>query len=162
MEIVFVMLCPDCHRKQHTNSQLFMRDNEATWRGRDLLLTAAEMRILHLLVSNAGSYMSYRQIYDVVKAPGFHAGAGVDGYKINTRGLIKRIRRKFEFIDPKFNSIICGTAYGYTWREEIPSSEELINDKHQTRRSGVRDFPPVVSGQVGAVEGADREDRGDG
>jgi DNA-binding response OmpR family regulator len=152
MKTIFVMLCPDCNRKQHTNSQLLVLSSQALWRGQDLLLTPAELRILTLLAGNAGAYFSYRQIYDVVQTPGFHAGAGPEGYKINTRGLIKRLRRKFECVDPSFSSIRCSTGFGYSWREEIPKE---MSDGRETRRTRIRRISPMVRGQVADAEEAD-------
>lgn len=90
--------------------------SRAFWRGTDVNLTVVEFNIVHLLVTNAGEYATYRAIYDCVHHAGFIAGAGEDGYRTNVRSSIKRIRNKFRAIDPEFGEIENFLAFGYRWR----------------------------------------------
>jgi two-component system, OmpR family, response regulator ChvI len=46
---------------------------------------------------------------------GFIAGAGEEGYRLNVRSTIKRIRKKFLKLDPTFNEIGTFAAVGYAW-----------------------------------------------
>ncbi len=87
----------------------------AEWRGREVGLTVVEQRIVGLLVANAGQPVTYRAIYDQVHYAGFVAGDGERGFKLNVRTMIKRLRRKFQAIDPDFQAIRSITGLGYSW-----------------------------------------------
>jgi two-component system response regulator ChvI len=87
----------------------------AKWRGRDVGLTVVEQKILGLLVANAGQPVGYRAIYDQVHYAGFIAGDGERGFELNVRTVIKRIRRKFQAIDPDFQAIRSIVRRGYSW-----------------------------------------------
>jgi two-component system, OmpR family, response regulator ChvI len=89
--------------------------SQAFWRDADLALTVGEFKILDLLAGNAGRHVTYRELYDVLHYRGFVAGGGANGYKTNVRSAIKRIRRKFEALDPTFDRIQNYTAFGYIW-----------------------------------------------
>jgi two-component system response regulator ChvI len=80
--------------------------SRAYWNGADVGLTIGEYNIVFLLASNAGSYLTYRAIYDRLHYEGFIAGGGLQGYRANVRSAIKRIRYKFRECDP---------AFGYCW-----------------------------------------------
>jgi len=58
---------------------------------------------------------SYREIYDLVRGEGFVAGWGEEGYRVNVRSFIKRIRQKFRSIDDNFDCIKNYSGYGYYW-----------------------------------------------
>ncbi|MEQ8817466.1 MAG: response regulator transcription factor [Thalassobaculum sp.] len=88
----------------------------AYWCDRLVPLTLTEFQIVHALAASAGRDMRYRDIYDLVHGDGFHAGAAGDGYRANVRGFIKRIRRKFEDMDPAFSEIENYPGFGYRWR----------------------------------------------
>lgn len=96
--------------------QLRPQISRAFWNGTDVNLTVVEFNIVHLLVRNAGEYVTYRAIYDCVHHVGFIAGAGEDGYRTNVRSSIKRIRNKFRAIDGDFGEIENFLAFGYRWR----------------------------------------------
>lgn len=89
--------------------------SRASWKDTDVGLTVGEFKIINLLASNAGGHMTYREIYDTLHYRGFVAGCGADGYKTNVRSAIKRIRRKFEALDPTFERIRNYTSFGYLW-----------------------------------------------
>jgi len=89
-------------------------------RGCDIGLTVVEQRIVGLLLAHAGQPMSYRAIYDQVHYAGFVAGDGERGFERNVRTVIKRIRRKFEAIDPDFQAIRSIVRRGYSW--DIPQA----------------------------------------
>jgi two-component system response regulator ChvI len=91
--------------------------SRAYWEAADVGLTLGEFNIVHLLVSNAGRYVTYRAIYDRLHYEGFIAGSGEHGYRANVRSAIKRIRNKFRDCDPAFGEIINYTAFGYCWGE---------------------------------------------
>ena len=90
--------------------------SRAYWKDADLGLTLGEYSIVHLLTSNAGRYMTYRAIYDRLRYKGFIAGSGADGYRMNVRSAIKRIRNKFHDFDPTFDEIENYQGFGYRWR----------------------------------------------
>ena len=46
---------------------------------------------------------------------GFIGGSGADGYRINVRGITKRIRKKFLECDEAFAEIENFVGLGYRW-----------------------------------------------
>ena len=89
----------------------------AFWNGVDIDLTLGEYKLVHLLVSNAGSFVTYRAAYDRLRFEGFIAGSGNDGFRANVRSAVKRIRNKFRACDPTFDEIENYTGFGYCWRK---------------------------------------------
>jgi two-component system, OmpR family, response regulator ChvI len=97
--------------------------SRALWNGVDVDLTLGEYKLVHLLVSNAGSFVTYRAAYDRLRFEGFIAGSGNNGFRANVRSAIKRIRNKFRACDPAFDEIENYTGFGYCWRK--PSRQHL-------------------------------------
>jgi two-component system, OmpR family, response regulator ChvI len=89
----------------------------ACWQGVDVGLTLGEYNIVHLLVSNAGRYITYRAIYDRLHYEGFIGGSGPDGYRANVRSAIKRIRIKFGACESAFDEIENYPGFGYCWKK---------------------------------------------
>ena len=87
----------------------------AYWDGRQVDLTLTEFKIVELLIRQYDKDVSYRRIYDLAHGPGFIAGDGADGYRVNVRSFIKRIRNKFREIDPEFDHIKNYPGFGYRW-----------------------------------------------
>jgi two-component system response regulator ChvI len=83
----------------------------------DVGLTLGEYKLIHLLVSNAGSFVTYRAAYDRLHFESFIAGSGNDGFRANVRSVIKRIRSKFRSIDPTFDEIENYNGFGYSWKK---------------------------------------------
>ena len=50
-----------------------------------------------------------------MRGEGFVAGWGEEGYRVNVRSFIKRIRQKFRPIDDNFDCIKNYSGYGYYW-----------------------------------------------
>ena len=92
--------------------------SRAFWKEADIGLTVGEFKIINLLANNAGGHVTYREIYDTLHYRGFVAGCGENGYKANVRSAIKRIRRKFEALDPTFERIRNYTSFGYIWAQD--------------------------------------------
>ena len=89
------------------------------WQGVDVGLTTGEYRMVSKVVHGNGQLVSYRALYDAVRQrPNFYAGDGEKGMRTNVRTMIKRVRRKFEKIDPSFDLIQTYSALGYAWRQE--------------------------------------------
>jgi len=95
--------------------KLVLQDSRCFWNGMDLGLTIGEYKIIELLRSRPGRYVSYRAIYDRLRHKDFVAGLGPNGYRVNVRSAIRRIRNKFRALDPKFREIECYRAFGYRW-----------------------------------------------
>jgi len=91
--------------------------SRAFWNGVDAYLTLGEYKLVHLLASSAGSFVTYRSLYDRLHFEGFIAGSGDDGFRANVRSAIKRIRNKFRACDPAFDEIENYTGFGYGWRK---------------------------------------------
>jgi two-component system, OmpR family, response regulator ChvI len=97
--------------------KLLVESSRAYWNQVDVDLTLGEYNIVHLLASRAGSFVTYRSVYDRLRYEGFIAGTGADGYRANVRSAIKRIRNKFRACDPAFDEIENYTGFGYCWRK---------------------------------------------
>jgi two-component system response regulator ChvI len=91
------------------------RISRAFWDDVDVCLTVTEFRIIKLLASNVGSFITYRSIYDCMHRTGFVAGSGEDGYRTNVRSAVKRVRNKFRALSPDFDCIQTYTSFGYSW-----------------------------------------------
>jgi two-component system response regulator ChvI len=89
----------------------------ASWAGTPIDLTPTEFKIIALLALRNDEDVSYREIYDLVHGKGFTAGYGGEGYRVNVRGLVKRIRKKIRVADPEFEHIVnyAGFGYRYHW-----------------------------------------------
>src|ERR1700682_5784491 len=96
--------------------KLLLESCRACWNQVDVDLTLGEYNIVHLLASKAGSFVTYRAVYDRLRHEGFIAGYGADGYRANVRSAIKRIRNKFRALDPTFDKIENYTGFGYCWK----------------------------------------------
>ena len=96
--------------------KLDFRTGRAFWKDHPVELTVTQFNIVHLLARHIGENLTYRQIYDIVHKPGFHAGDGEDGYQTNVRSLIKRIRQQFRAADRDFAEIENHRSVGYRWR----------------------------------------------
>lgn len=90
----------------------------AIWRGRVVDLTVTEFAMVLALAGKAGRDVGFRQLYDAGRGKGFHAGTGHDGYRVNVRAAIKRIRGKFRDLDPAFDRITAYPGFGYCWRDD--------------------------------------------
>ena len=90
------------------------------WDGADVGLTVTEFKIVYLLASNVGSFITYRRIYDCVHHAGFLAGSGEHGYRTNVRSTIRRIREKFKALCPDFDEIHTYNSFGYCWGKATP------------------------------------------
>lgn len=89
----------------------------AYWRNSEVPLTHSEFIIVRHLASRPGRDVSYREIYSLLRGPGFRAGAGEDGYRTNVRAIVMRLRQKFRSLDGGFDALENYAGYGYRWRE---------------------------------------------
>lgn len=89
--------------------------SRAYWDDADVNLTLTEFKIVYLLASSIGTYVTYRAVYDCMHYVGFIAGSGENGYRTNVRSCIKRIRNKFRAVDPEFAEIDNYQSFGYRW-----------------------------------------------
>lgn len=95
---------------------LQVASRRALWQEREVPLSRTEFDVVHRLATAAGRDVGYRKIYDTIKGEGFVAGLGEDGYRANVRATVKRIRRKFEGVDPAFDRLVAYPGFGYRWR----------------------------------------------
>lgn len=91
-------------------------------------LTITEFQIVHFLAFQKPADASYRDIYDVVRGKGFAAGSGDNGYRVNVRSFIKRIRQKFREVDPKFDCIQNYAGFGYRWNDASDNETTHVNN----------------------------------
>lgn len=80
----------------------------ATWNGKPLGLTLTEFWIVHALAKNPGHVKNRQQLMDA-------ASVVLDDNTITSH--IKRIRRKFQTIEPVFDAIETMYGMGYRWEE---------------------------------------------
>ena len=92
--------------------------SRAYWKGVDLDLTPGEYKVVDLLTSKPGSFVSYRAVYDRLRHEGFIAGHRPDGYRNNVRSAVKQIRNKFRALDPNFEKIENYAGFGYRWKTD--------------------------------------------
>lgn len=78
-------------------------------------LTMTEFNIVCALAAAIDADVSYRQIYDLARGADFIAGQGDEGYRVNVRSFIKRIRQKFRAVDAEFDGIANYPGFGYRW-----------------------------------------------
>ena len=89
--------------------------NRAFYDSKRVDLTLTEFQIVRLLANADDTDVSYRQIYDLVRGKDFIAGYGEEGYRVNVRSFIKRIRQKFRDVDDSFSCIENYPGFGYRW-----------------------------------------------
>ncbi|MEX0808026.1 MAG: response regulator transcription factor [Dongiaceae bacterium] len=97
--------------------ELLTDTSRATWKSKLVDLTLTEFNIVSALAAVTDRDVTYRQIYDLARGTDFVAGYGDEGYKVNVRSFIKRIRQKFRAVDPEFDSIVNYPGYGYRWKD---------------------------------------------
>lgn len=85
---------------------------EARWDGHDPGLTLTEFWIVHALARHPGHVKNRQQLMDAARVV-------LDDATITSH--VKRIRRKFETIDPGFDAIQTVYGLGYRWREGAAS-----------------------------------------
>jgi two-component system, OmpR family, response regulator ChvI len=88
------------------------------WHGSHVPLSHSEFDVVELLARNAGREVGYREMYDAARSSGFLAGQGEEGYRANVRAIVKRIRRKFEQLDPAFTALQNYPGFGYRWHQD--------------------------------------------
>ena len=81
---------------------------QVQWDGRVVLLSLTEFWIVHALAKHPGHVKNRRQLMDA-------ANVVLDDNTITSQ--IKRIRRKFQSVDPKFDAIQTVYGMGYRWLE---------------------------------------------
>jgi two-component system, OmpR family, response regulator len=85
---------------------------EARWNGRDPALTLTEFWIVHALARHPGHVKNRQQLMDAARVV-------FDDATITSH--VKRIRRKFETLDPGFDAIQTVYGLGYRWRAGVTS-----------------------------------------
>ena len=114
------------HREPIEFDRLLLRPDtsRAYWNDTDVDLTVTEFRIVCLLASRPGEYVTYRSIYDCVHRRGFMAGYGENGFRTNVRSSIRRIRNKFRKLDNSFSEIENYPSFGYRWRADTSHRQD--------------------------------------
>ncbi len=106
----------DALRRPHTAGELLRRGPltldpermQAQWNGRVVLLSLTEFWIVHALARHPGHVRNRQQLMDA-------ANVVLDDNTITSH--VKRIRRKFQSIDPKFDAVQTVYGMGYRWVE---------------------------------------------
>src|ERR1700694_1069016 len=106
----------DALRKPNTPGELVRRGAltldaermQAQWDGQVVLLSLTEFWIVHALARHPGHVRNRQQLMDA-------ANVVLDDNTITSH--VKRIRRKFQSIDPKFDAVQTVYGMGYRWVE---------------------------------------------
>ncbi len=99
----------DTQTLQAGNLQLDMDRLTAAWKDQPVELTLTELWMLHALVLHPGHVKSRNQLMEA-------ADIYVDAATITSH--IKRMRQKFDRVDPEFNAIEAVYGIGYRWKDE--------------------------------------------
>ncbi len=86
-----------------------MERMSARWREQTLGLTLTEFWLVHALARRPGHVKNRQQLMDA-------ANVVLDDSTITSH--IKRLRRKFQELDPGFNAIETVYGMGYRWTED--------------------------------------------
>jgi DNA-binding response OmpR family regulator len=86
---------------------------EARWGSLPVPLTVTEFRLLHALVRHPGHVKTRAQL-QAEAYPDDTSDRTIDSH-------VKRLRRKFEAVDPGFDRVETVYGLGYRWRERAPS-----------------------------------------
>jgi two-component system OmpR family response regulator len=81
---------------------------QAQWDGKVVLLSLTEFWIVHALARHPGHVRNRQQLMDA-------ANVVLDDNTITSH--VKRIRRKFQAVDPKFDAVQTAYGMGYRWAE---------------------------------------------
>ena len=81
------------------------------WKGQPLMLTVTEFMMLHALIRFPGHVKTRKALHQ----DGYPHDAYVSDRTIDSH--IKRVRRKFEEVDPAFDRVETVYGLGYRWRE---------------------------------------------
>jgi DNA-binding response OmpR family regulator len=89
---------------------------EAQWAGRAVPLTVTEFRLLYALAKHPGHVKTRAQLL----AEAYPEDTFVSDRTIDSH--VKRLRRKFEALDPTFDRVETVYGLGYRWRERARST----------------------------------------
>ncbi len=97
---------------QHGELELDLQRYTVRWKGLPINLTVTEFMMLHALVRHPGHVKTRKQLHQ----DGYPHDAYVSDRTIDSH--IKRVRRKFEEVDPAFEKVDTVYGLGYRWKEE--------------------------------------------
>lgn len=95
------------HRLCQGDLELNKERMTTSWQGQSLELTVTEFWMVHTLALHPGHVKNRQQLMD-------SANVVLDDNTITSH--IKRIRRKFQFLDERFNCIETAYGVGYRWK----------------------------------------------
>lgn len=95
----------------HGDLELDLQRYTVRWKGLPVTLTVTEFMMLHALVRYPGHVKTRKQLHE----DGYPHDAYVSDRTIDSH--IKRVRRKFEDVDPSFDRIDTVYGLGYRWKE---------------------------------------------
>jgi two-component system, OmpR family, response regulator ChvI len=137
-----------CHRAEaacHGELVLHPAMWRAEWRGHDVGLTVTEYKVVARLLAANGEPVTFRATYDEMHYPGFQAGTGARGHEVNVRGMMKKIRRKFEAVDEGFNRIRNVVNVGYLWDSTGKSGVATLAETNADREQPAVAAEPATS-----------------
>ena len=78
-------------------------------------MTAAELRLVRLLAERHGRHCGFRELHEALHDGPFAAGRDGNDIQGGLRAAVKRVRRKFQAVDPRFDAIEPVRGFGYRW-----------------------------------------------
>jgi DNA-binding response OmpR family regulator len=96
---------------RHGELELDLQRYSVRWKSAPVSLTVTEFMMLHALVRHPGHVKTRKQLHqDAYPHDVYVSDRTIDSH-------IKRVRRKFEDVDPDFDRIDTVYGLGYRWRE---------------------------------------------
>ena len=96
---------------RHGDLELDLQRYSVRWKGLAVNLTVTEVMMLHALVRYPGHVKTRKQLHQ----DGYPHDAYVSDRTIDSH--VKRVRRKFEEVDPAFDRVETVYGLGYRWKE---------------------------------------------
>ena len=96
---------------RHGDLELDLQRYSVRWKGTAVNLTVTEFMMLHALVRHPGHVKTRKQLHQ----DGYPHDTYVSDRTIDSH--IKRVRRKFEDVDPAFDRVETMYGLGYRWKE---------------------------------------------
>lgn len=96
---------------RHGDLELDLQRYAVRWKGTTVSLTVTEFMMLHALMRHPGHVKTRKQLHeDAYPHDTFVSDRTIDSH-------IKRVRRKFEEVDPAFDRVETVYGLGYRWKE---------------------------------------------
>ena len=105
-----------CRSIRRLPPNLDIAGGTVAWRGILVPTTPMDLRLTSYLAQRHGRSCSYRELNEAAHGRPFAGGRGDEGYRGNLRASMRRLRKRFQAVDPDFDRIEAQPGYGYRWK----------------------------------------------